>query len=820
MRRKNLEISESIVPPVEPAVDSNAPEGAPSGVETKPKTRRAPKAAKASAVEAPEEAEPVAKPKARRKAKPTEPVVSEPEVVSTGLTLDLAPAEDAELTEAKEREENESPAVVDSAPEEVSDDLAKQIDEPEIVLAEAPKEAKPRRGRAKAKVVEPEAPAEQIPEPVAAEPVAVEPVAVEEVKAKPRSRRGAKAAKVEEPIPAATPEEPSEFAIAGLELSWRPRSSAAVTAASAAPVAPEVQVQAVAAVEPAEPKPFDPGFLDDLIAQYPNDSFPMPSWRIPAGGATAKAISEESEHRKDSEDEEEQKQGGRRDRSRRRRGRDKRDSGKTVELEASDDDGDDDEEEAAEPEVAAKPAAVAAKPKDAKPVEVGKPILPIPDAAPQVVNRNGLPTLVRKGRVYPPLFFFGSMPDERRATTVLEEIKLAAESGIHLHSLYLELEVSQQSVSQTIAAASQMLKRVVEVDPESQILFRVDFRAPYGWAERYTKARYRTREGNLAEPSVCDDEFWGDARKCLESLVAGLRSNSLTDHILGVHLERGEWFFSQGSGYDESEAAKIQFRAWARTRYVNDEVMLRASWFDGSARFDTITPPEYQPEGTEGERFVRSSRKQRKYVDYHLFLSDTTVARLADLAYAAKKASEGYFLVGVSYGYTFEWSHPSNGHLSLGKLLRSPEIDFIAGPPSYKSREPGGTGAFPGPIDSFALNGKLFLSEEDFKTTLGGNIEPDDFNPAIKTPQDLESLHWRGAGAALAHGTGSVWMDMWGSGWLKTHSVWERAAKVRDAFIKRMAAPVTDPDVTIFVDERALAYLVDPNAFTLLVQNV
>ena len=86
-----------------------------------------------------------------------------------------------------------------------------------------------------------------------------------------------------------------------------------------------------------------------------------------------------------------------------------------------------------------------------------------------------------------------------------------------------------------------------------------------------------------------------------------------------------------------------------------------------------------------------------------------------------KAASEGYYLVGVSYGYTFEWSHPASGHLALGKLLRTREIDIVAGPPSYRNREPGGTCAFPCPIDSIALNGKLFISEEDFKTKLGSS---------------------------------------------------------------------------------------------------
>jgi hypothetical protein len=398
----------------------------------------------------------------------------------------------------------------------------------------------------------------------------------------------------------------------------------------------------------------------------------------------------------------------------------------------------------------------------------------------------------------------------------MEEMRMAADAGVHLHAHLVELEVNEGGVAEAVSFAGYLLKKSLEVDPEAQVLFRVVFTAPYGWQDKYPDARFRTGH----EPSICDDAYWGTAEQCLAGFVRQLRQLDTSGSILGVHLDRGEWFLPEEVEYDDSKAARNAFRDWARSRYLNDEVTLRASWFDGGVRFDNIQVPPYQPEGDDGDKFIRSSRKQRKYVDYHLFLSDVTVQRLGDLAYAAKTASDGYFLVGASYGYTFEWSHPSSGHLSLGKLLRAPDIDFIAGPPSYRTREPGGAASFPGPIDSYALNGKLYISEEDFKTSLAIGHEPDDFNPQLRTPQALENVHWRGAGAALAHGSGLSWMDLWGNGWLKTPSVWERASRVLSSLVSRMDAPMGDPDVAVFIDERALAYLVDPHAFQLLVQNV
>jgi hypothetical protein len=455
------------------------------------------------------------------------------------------------------------------------------------------------------------------------------------------------------------------------------------------------------------------------------------------------------------------------------------------------------------------------------PARPTRPAIQIPVDAPQVIMRGGIPTLVRNTRVYPPIAFFGHAPDERRAQTVLSEIRRASEAGIHIHSHLVEFTIDPASVDDSVSLAAYLLAETLKVDQDAQVVFRLLFIPPKGWEGRFPNARYLTEQGRLADPSLCDEDLWSVARECLAEFVKKLRLLDLNAHILGVHLDRGEWFFPEGTGYDTSRAATEGFRDWLRTKYVNDLVALRAAWFDGSVDFKSIQVPQFNPSGKkEGGQFMRISRKERRWVDYHLFLSDSTVARISDLAYAAKEASEGYFLVGVSYGYTFEWSHPASAHLGLGKLLRTPEIDFIAGPPSYRNREAGGAAPFPCPIDSLPLNGKLYLSEDDFKTAIGEHREPDDYNPVIKTPQALEAVHWRGIGAALAHGTGAIWMDLWGNGWLNTSTIWDRGGKAKNELIKRMAAEQSDPDVAVFIDERALAYLVDEQSFALLVQNV
>ena len=472
-----------------------------------------------------------------------------------------------------------------------------------------------------------------------------------------------------------------------------------------------------------------------------------------------------------------------------------------------------------------KPAPVAVKERAEKPAPpppapiTKRKHIPIPEDAAQVIMHEGLPSLVYKKRILPPLMFTAPVPEQQKRETVVEEARMAGDKGVGLVSIIVNLVVDKSEVTSAVRHATEIVAAIAESDPSALFVLRTDFRAPRDWDRKFKKARYKTDGKPADEPSVCDDEFWAVAEECLVEFVKQVRASEQSDRVIGVHLDRNEWFYRNGTTCDNSDAAKEGFSKWVRHRYRDDKVSLRAAWFDGDADFDRVEIPE-QSGSPSPDEFVRTGRRARRWVDYNLFLSDSTVDRIANLAFAAKSASEGWWLVGVSYGYTFEWSHPGSGHLSLGKLLRCPDVDYISGPPSYKSREPGSSAPFPAPIDSFALNGKLYVSDDDFKTPISGGTEPDTYNPVMKTPQALESAHWRSAGAALAHRSGAAWMDSWGNGWLNSRGIWERGAQVSRSFAQRYAAPTNDTDVAVFIDERSLAYLVDPRAFAALVQNV
>lgn len=434
------------------------------------------------------------------------------------------------------------------------------------------------------------------------------------------------------------------------------------------------------------------------------------------------------------------------------------------------------------------------------------------EEAAQVVLYKDDVVLIKDKKIFAPILFSASAESPAQAKQVMEETRWASDNKVGLFMLPVTLSVGDEQ-EVTFERIKAQIDQFLSVNAEAQFIIRLNIQPPANWEDAYPDSVFDKNFG----PSFCDDAFWADAKKAVAALVAQLSESAFKANIMGIHVDRNGWYYPEGF-YDTSKSADQQFRIWLKHRYRDHVVPLRASWFDGEVDFESAKVPAKPADDSKG--FVRTDRRARKWIDYHLFLSDIIVERIGDLCYAIKEASEGEFLTGANYGYTFEWSYPTSGHLSLGKLLRCPELDYIAGPPSYKHRKPGESASFPFPVDSFALNGKLFISEADYRTPMGRPSDLEDTVTIMSTPQALEAAHWRDAGSALAHNGGVCWLDKEGHGWLNSKSIWERAGKIRETLLRRHVTQQQDPEVAVFVDERSLAYLVDQTAFEDLISSV
>lgn len=421
--------------------------------------------------------------------------------------------------------------------------------------------------------------------------------------------------------------------------------------------------------------------------------------------------------------------------------------------------------------------------------------------------QHGVPYIASGETRMMPFLFFGNPQTSDAEERVFKQMIQAAQAGLNLYSLLLTIRIDPSGATEALGAVRYWVRLVQDINPNACFLWRIMPVPARDWQQRFPEAVPRFADGTVGQPSICAEKWWREAEKAIFNLVRAVEETDEGERTFGYHLDRGEWFYSEASGYDTSTAALDLFREWLRKKYHNDVIALRAAWHDGNAGFNSITIPAFNPHTRPDEDHFYEPRRGGRWIDYHHFLSEATAERILSLARTVKQASGARCLCGTSYGYLFEWGHPYSGHFALGKLIRAEDIHFISAPPTYSDRMPGGTGAPPLPIDSVRLHHKLFLSEEDYATPFGIQPEPDDYNPPMKSSEAVEQVQMRGIGASLTFASGSTWMDLWGNGWLDDTSVWQRATEYERDWEWRTLIGQTEPEVAVLIDETSLGYV-------------
>ncbi len=450
------------------------------------------------------------------------------------------------------------------------------------------------------------------------------------------------------------------------------------------------------------------------------------------------------------------------------------------------------------------------------------PVLPPADdsAAPRLsasvqTKAQGLARIVTNGAAHLPYFFFANTETAEDPLVVSAQIADAAANGIHLFSGVLYLPLRNAHGERSFAAADALVQTFLTADPDGYVLPRLQCVPTNYWVRTHPDQLAKYTDGSEGDVSLASPEFWADCVDALDALIAHFADPETPggDRVLGFHLDRGEWFNDAQAGYDVSEPNTTAFQHWLHAKY-QAAYALRTAWHDASVTWETAGIPEWQgasPSIKKTDTPLYATRREGRWPDYAQFASELAAGAIAGLAAAIKTLSSGRMLVAASYGYTLEFSgRNDSGHLALGMLLDSPDIDIVAGPNSYAGRGAGSAAGFPAPVDSAALRGKLWLVEDDTKTFLADAETDDDYNPKIASGADTQAVHQRHFGAALAHRAGVTWMDLWGQGWLNSPDIWREMGALTKQVSRWEAllpsAPAA-PEVAVLVDEASLRFL-------------
>ncbi|MGC9260935.1 MAG: hypothetical protein ACP5I8_12800 [Phycisphaerae bacterium] len=440
------------------------------------------------------------------------------------------------------------------------------------------------------------------------------------------------------------------------------------------------------------------------------------------------------------------------------------------------------------------------------------------DAKVRIVN--GCPHLFINGQPTPPLALYVGIPIKYQPTLrqSAAEIRLAAAQGVNIiafatNSLGDRLPSPHSGLSGRYQLIDRQCAFILKNDPHAWLLPRV-WCGELGFCATHPLQQVAYRDGLPSDSSVASRLWYHAAAQSVTAFIEHIQGSKYASHVIGYHIGHGhtvEWFtpnYWKHPGFDYSVSNRLGFARWLRRHYHTDKA-LQGAWHDSKVSFRTATIPP--PEPFTAYPFYQA--KESRYVDYLNYQSDITADRIVRLAAVVKRVAAGRSLVVTFYGYDFELPTSDTADRALGRLLRCADIDAIASPVSYIDRQPGGSPAFMGPVDSATLHGKLWMLEDDTSTFLDtpDKGEAPGFSAHCANLSQTVAVHDRNFGQMMIHRLGTWWMDLPGTGWLNNAGIWANIGQLRKAYLKYAPENQFEPEVAVIYDERSPSYArVDP----------
>lgn len=214
------------------------------------------------------------------------------------------------------------------------------------------------------------------------------------------------------------------------------------------------------------------------------------------------------------------------------------------------------------------------------------------------------------------------------------------------------------------------------------------------------------------------------------------------------YLDSGGWEQTGDTDYpdvygDLSPAFRKEFRRYLVHKYKTEE-NLKKAWNDENVTFENFSipgcdaryyiygvdydiahppkmwstsgKPQAPENGTNIGHFI-DMEKHRDVYDFYRALHTGTANSVIHFGRVIKEKSGGNMLTGAFYGSAGSTKFFSFGQCgAVYDILTSDAIDFLASPGVYENRQPGGFTGQRQAADSFSLNNRMFIVEEDART--------------------------------------------------------------------------------------------------------
>jgi len=397
---------------------------------------------------------------------------------------------------------------------------------------------------------------------------------------------------------------------------------------------------------------------------------------------------------------------------------------------------------------------------------------------------HGSPALFLDGKPIFPAINWVSAP-RPDAWDFEEQARRSAETGIHIYAFDVGKGTEWvgpgpgRAGDFDFSTVEARFGRVLEADPGALFHLRVYLEAGHDdwWEKAHPDECEILSDGRRNGMSFASKVWREQAQEFLRAYIGHFRKTGLSDRVIAYQVgagHTGEWVKGESSMYapcgDFSRPMRLYFQDWLRKRYRNDVFRLRTAWHAASVSFDTAAVPEAERQLEARLYTFRDPASEQDVIDYFRALADLCGQAVVDLCRTVKQETGRNRLAGAFYGYLLDlaWNggffrerpdsdystYQRSGHLGLGRVLASPDVDFLASPYSYGFRGMGGDSPSMLPAESVRLHGKLLLIEDDTRT----HADREDPNYGqVKTVAASRTILRRNLAHFLTHEEGAWW---------------------------------------------------------------
>ena len=423
----------------------------------------------------------------------------------------------------------------------------------------------------------------------------------------------------------------------------------------------------------------------------------------------------------------------------------------------------------------------------------------------ELIQHNGRPAIYANGNIYPPMMMTINTYSNNDRFFNREYYRDLGKAGIRIFFIICDTDWLKPGAFELFREEAEL---ILDEIPEACIIPRIGLHPNNKWIEEHPEECIKYSDGSIPAVmletesysadlphhySLCSEKWREDAGIALAETWNKIMALPYADHIIGCFLAAGgtsEWYYllptfnaDKRICLDHSEAFKRNFTKYLTEKYKTDEE-LQKQWKNPNATLNDPPIPGFEKhyyvnkaDDDAGGPAVIAPRADLEALeknptsigtianvdanmDIYDFYRAWNIGTADSVIHFAKiiKDMTPDKLVGAFYG-----SHGCTNYIRCGtcggtvKVLKSPYLDFLAAPGVYENRLAGGFEGEREMHDSFALNNKIYIVEQDTRTHEENAFHQNKYNVFDMT--DTINIMKREFGRNIAEDTHAWWFD-------------------------------------------------------------